>query len=141
MLLPIIFYFILLADVTTNIVWQMLWPHILVQCGGRCYSQVAGGKATVGWVDIKWLMLLPQSRCYSNGSMTYFNFSSGMLNRTSSHMCGRWYLPIFLFKEVLVLPSHNVEIFNTYVVTSGVKVVKYGRESLLVFLEPLPKSP
>ena len=42
--------------------------------------------------------------------------------------------------EVLVLPYHNVEIFNTYVVTSGVKVVKYGRWGLLVFLEPLTKS-
>ena len=41
--------------------------------------------------------------------------------------------------EVLVLPSHNVEILNTYVVTSGVKVVKYGGGGLLVFLEPLTK--
>ena len=30
--------------------WQMLWPHIIAQCGGRCYCQVAGGRATVGWV-------------------------------------------------------------------------------------------
>ena len=41
--------------------------------------------------------------------------------------------------EVLVLPSHNVEIFNTYTVTSVVKMVKYGGGGLLVFLEPLPK--
>ena len=41
----------------------------LAQYGGRCYSQVADVKATVGWVDIKWLMLLPQGRCYSHGSM------------------------------------------------------------------------
>ena len=27
----------------------------------------------------------------------YFNFSSEMFNRTSSHMCGRWNLPTFLF--------------------------------------------
>ena len=48
--------------------WLMLLPIFvadviatyLAQCGGRCYCQVAGGKATVGWVDIKWLMLLPQ---------------------------------------------------------------------------------
>ena len=25
----------------------------------------------------------------------YFNFSSAMFNRTSSHMCGRWNLPTF----------------------------------------------
>ena len=41
--------------------------------------------------------------------------------------------------EVLVLPSHNVEIINTYAVTSGVKVVKYGGGGLLMFLEPLSK--
>ena len=47
--------------------WLMLLPIFvadviatyLAQCGGRCYCQVAGGKATVGWVDIRWLMLLP----------------------------------------------------------------------------------
>ena len=21
--------------------WQMLWPHIIAQCGGRCYCQMA----------------------------------------------------------------------------------------------------
>ena len=47
MLLPILFYFILLADVIANILWQMLQPHITAQCDGRCYCQVAGGKATV----------------------------------------------------------------------------------------------
>ena len=41
--------------------------------------------------------------------------------------------------EVLVLPSHNVEIINTYAVTSGVKMVKCGGGGLLVFLEPLTK--
>ena len=26
----------------------------------------------------------------------YFNFSSEVLSRTSSHMCGRWYVPVFI---------------------------------------------
>ena len=43
--------------------------------------------------------------------------------------------------EVLVLPPHYVEVFNTYAVTSVVKMVKYGRGGLLMFLEPLPKGP
>ena len=73
MLLPILFYFILLADVIANLS-QMLWPHVTAQDGGRCYCQVAGGIATVGSVDIKWLMLLPQGRCYSHGSMILFQF-------------------------------------------------------------------
>ena len=29
----------------------------------------------------------------------YFILSSEMLNRTSSHMWGRWYLPVFLFRD------------------------------------------
>ena len=68
----ILFYFIY---------WLMLLPvfcgrcysHIsLAQCGGRCYCQVADGIATVGWVDIEWLMLLTPGRCYSHGSMILF---------------------------------------------------------------------
>ena len=69
--IALIFYFILLADVSTNFVADVIATY-LAQCGGRCYCQVAGGKATVGWVDIKWLMLLPQGRCYSHGSMILF---------------------------------------------------------------------
>ena len=41
-----------------------------------------------------WLMLLPLVSFY-------FRFSSEMFNRTSSQMCGRWYLPIFLFRDGL----------------------------------------
>ena len=47
--------------------------------------------------DVKaklWLMLLPLVSIY-------FRFSSEMFNRTSSQMCGRWYLPIFLFRDGL----------------------------------------
>ena len=32
----------------------------------------------------------------------YFNFSSEMFNRTSSHICGRWNLPTFLFRDGLL---------------------------------------
>ena len=31
----------------------------------------------------------------------YFRLSSEMLSRTSSQMCGRWYLPMFLFRDGL----------------------------------------
>ena len=29
----------------------------------------------------------------------YFSFNSGDLTNTSSHICGNWYLPIFLFRD------------------------------------------
>ena len=57
----------------------MEWPLVgMYQCDqGRCYNLVG--------------------RCFSQGS--YFNFSSVLLTRTSSHMWGRWYLPMFLFRD------------------------------------------
>ena len=33
----------------------------------------------------------------------YLNLSSGDLTNTSSHMCGSWYFPIFLFREGLFI--------------------------------------
>ena len=32
----------------------------------------------------------------------YFKFSSEMFSRTSSQICGRWYLPMFLFRDGLL---------------------------------------
>ena len=71
----------------------------------------------------------------------YFNFSSEMFNRTSSHMCGRWNLPTFLFRdglltlyvnsffdgseEVLVFLCQYTEIFNRNSMTRAVNVVMY----------------
>ena len=78
--------------------WKMWLPQLLLWCGrqwvteadvtvsllsnGRCYSHVADGIATLGWI--------------------YFSISSEMLNRTSSHMWGRWYLPMFLLRDGLL---------------------------------------
>ena len=43
--------------------------------------------------------------CYRLGTKgnisIYFKFSSEMLSRTSSQMCGRWYFPIFLLRDGL----------------------------------------
>ena len=49
---------------------------------------LVGVKANCGWCNYHW-------------SAIYFRFSSEMLNRTSSQMCGRWYMPIFLFRDGL----------------------------------------
>ena len=43
-------------------------------------------------------MLLPVAGGKATGSF-YFSLSSEMLTRTSSHTCGRWYLPTFLFRD------------------------------------------
>ena len=36
---------------------------------------------------------------WKSHKVNYFNFSSEVLNRTSSHTCGRWYLPTFLLRD------------------------------------------
>ena len=107
-------------------------------------------------VDVEWLMLLPLGRCYSPGSMILLQFKFWDVKQNvipymwqmvfanisiqgwivDPDVKGLFYRPL----EVLFLPSHNVEIFNTYAVTSGVKMVKYGGRGLLVFLEPLTKG-
>ena len=63
--------------------WQMEWP---LQ-GGFKYQLVN--------LIMKWQMEYP----YCQG---YFNLSSEVISRTSSHMCGRWYLPMFLLRDGLL---------------------------------------
>ena len=76
-----------------------------------------------------------------------------MLSRTSSHMCGRWYLPTFLFRGGLLtlmyrapfialfrLFSSLPTMLNTYIMTSDGMVVKYGGGGLLMFFKPFTKS-
>ena len=61
-------------------------------------------------VIAKWQMVKPlQDDCvmadviasgrWKNHKVNYFNFSSAVLNRTSSQTCGRWYLPTFLLMD------------------------------------------
>ena len=75
-----------------------------------------------------------------------------MFNWTSSHMCGRWYLHMFLFRdglltliysffdgshEVLVLPPNYTEIIYGDIVTRSVIMVLYWGRGLQMFFEPL----
>ena len=70
-----------------------------------------------------------------------------MLSRTSFQICGRWYLPIFLFRdglfdsshEVLVLSPQYGKIVNSNSMTRGVKVVMYRGRGLEMFFKPLFK--
>ena len=83
-----------------------------------------------------------------------FEFSSGDLANTSSHMCGSWYLQIFLFRDghllLLILPlwwswqcfgppCPLYYYWQETVMTSDVMMVMDGWWSLHVFSEPLCK--
>ena len=59
---------------------------------GRCYSNL-------------WLMELPQVSIY-------FNLSSEMWGRTTSQICGRWYLPIFLFRDGLLTLMYKASLMS-----------------------------
>ena len=67
--------------------------------------------------------------------------SPDVMTSTSSHMCGSWYLPIFLFREgsftlinivsddsgnALVLPAHYAKIVQRHLTTSDVTMVMDG---------------
>ena len=76
---------------------------------GRCYSQLADGIATLDW-NVGW--------CYchvadgiATGSV-HFNLSSEVLNRTSSHMWGRWHLPMFLFRDELLTLMYKASLMG-----------------------------
>ena len=60
---------------------------------------VADGMAT-GWNVFKAYVITLLADVKTMGH--YFNFSSVLLTSTSSHMWGRWYLPMFLFRDGLL---------------------------------------
>ena len=62
---------------------------------GRCCGHCRVGDGTVADVITTGQMVLPWVNIY-------FSLSSQMFSRTSSHMCGRWYLPTFLFRDELL---------------------------------------
>ena len=61
---------------------------------GRCYCQSGIDEIATGVVGVL-------ADGLANGQH-YSNLSSEMLYRTSSHICGRWYLPMFLFRDGLL---------------------------------------
>ena len=87
------------------IIWQMLLPggrwnsHFRLNVGW-CYCHVADGITTTGLKCWQMLLLMWQMGI-ATGSV-HFNLSSEVLNRTSTHIWGRWYLPMFLFRDGLL---------------------------------------
>ena len=81
-----------LGDInTTREEESLTWYKVRLQgwSVGRCYCHVADGRATGSY---------------------YFSLSSEVLNRTSSHMWGRWYLPMFLFRDGLLTLTYRTSL-------------------------------
>ena len=142
---------------------------------GRCYAKygrkninLANVMATVVWTSVADFMetiLLTGvvwyiSWCYCHKWQVewplykgvYFNLSSGMLNRTSSYACDRWYFPVFLLRDGLLIlmyidpfmklvrfwSSPTILKFSTVVAWSVVLLWSYTGEALKCSLNLLP---
>ena len=67
----------------------------------------------------------------------YFTFSSEVLNRTSSHICGRWYLPLFLFRDGVLTLIHSMEMALLMVKTDILRALDNQEVTCLVLLDLL----
>ena len=151
------------ADVIAQ--WKMVNPLCESIMCGRCYCPVEDGKSTM-WEHYVWQMLLPGGDWNTPGwrladvtakwqmewPLYYFNFSSGVSNRTSSHnmwqmvfthisvegwiICSYVHGFFYCSLKVLVLFPHYGEIFQFDIVTSGGIMVKNWGWGLVVFFEP-----
>ena len=95
-----------------HVYWQMLWPilwrdvkpHIVWTICNKCRLMllpVADGVAAAGW-HINVADVIAQGLTSK--------LSSEVLNRTSSHMCGRWNLPIFLLRDGLLTLMYSASL-------------------------------
>ena len=76
--------------------------HVTATEDGTYYCQVADGLATTEWVTgVDIITRLADG--ITMGQLFYFILSSEVLNRTSSQMCGRCHLPMFLSRDGLLL--------------------------------------
>ena len=114
----LLYYFILI------LLWNLM-KH-------RCYS------AEVNY----WLVNLMKHR-YCHAEVVYCMFSSEMENSTLSQICGRLYMPIFLFRvalfssdvycffyglgNILLLPAFYFEVVHCWCVASSVLMFKKWR--------------
>ena len=81
--------------------------HILQHLFGRCYLP-SGRWNSHCRVDVyvRWYINWQMN---SQGSVQ-FSLNSEVLNRTSSHICGRWNLPIFLLRDGLLTLINNASL-------------------------------
>ena len=131
---------IVLADVIANCYVEDVKPHIFDfwnKCDGWCYCLVADGMATAGWLchvadviamghDLILILVL-------------------LLSRTSSQISGRWYLPIFLFRDGLLTLIYNASLIALLrsLVLGGISSLGSGALGQLywIFLLSLPGGP
>ena len=84
-------HFIIVVYVGQMVQWQ---PVLFFICWFMMVKNLVGTR-----VSLTLMLLGYDYYSYCNTIYYLFNFNSGDLTNTSSHICGSWYLPIFLFMD------------------------------------------
>ena len=82
--------------------WYCHFCMIVVSLVADIICQGGRWNGLPGWVMLWSDVITISGRWNGHRVLFYFNLSSGLLHRTSSHMWGRWYLPMFLFRDGLL---------------------------------------
>ena len=80
---------------------------------------------------------------WKNHKVNYFNFSSEVLNRTSSQTCGRWYLTTFLLEDgsltlmyrasfILLHQVHLLSLLESWALSSSLTTFKLAWKTATV---------
>ena len=133
--------------------WHSFQPVFnmgFLRCEGKCFSPCCL------LFSLWFTMLLWNHVCFRGHHSPevvdcYLSLRSGDLTNSSSHICGSWYLPIFLFKDgsltlisiaslmslmILVLTAHYTKIVQRQFMTSDVVMVMDGLGGPHMFSEP-----
>ena len=76
-------------------------------------AKVADRIATKEWVQLMSnvaVVITMVADGIATKGLFYFNLTSEVLNRTSSHMCGIWHLPKFLVRDGLLALMYNASL-------------------------------
>ena len=103
MLLPLFMCCCILWQVLLPL-WLMVMPFCRIDVSFAADVVCQGGRwnSLPGWVMLWSDVITIGGRWNGHRVLFYFTFSSGLFHRTSSHMWGRWYLPMFLFWDGLL---------------------------------------
>ena len=99
------YYYFVMADVIAQ--WQMEIPQLFNFIWWQVFLPSGTWNGHCKVVVIYHLVDVIPMRQMDVHGCTYFSFSSEVLCRTLFHMWGRWYLPMFLFRDELFTLMNN----------------------------------
>ena len=95
------------ADVIA--LWQMEWPQFVYLWWQMLLPSGRWNGHCRVWVFPSWSDVVPRGQMDMGN---YFSFSFEVVCRTSSHIWGRWYLPMFWFRDGLFTLMYNASLIH-----------------------------